>query len=264
MPTTKHTPKSPRRRPPATVWRRLMRIFRNPFTLSVSTPGHRRTAGGWLYGKMFTRQIAFLVAACLFTGLLIGYLTSEWLLTLPFSLLISLFGIGVFGYGIWLIGWRLDEWEMGSDGEERTGQAIEQALAAKHCAVAHNVTEIRGTIGDIDHLVATPGVLWVVETKYHRVPKNYFPEVLRRIRQNVRAIRNWADKEFPEANTQVQGCLVLVEPHTPSRPYTKKTDENILIFDGKSFREMLQKAAQHDAPTESQLSDMVWRLGLRQ
>ena len=240
-----------------------MRIFRNPFTLTVSTPGHRRTAGGWLRGKWFTRQISVLVATCFFMGLLIGSQTSQWLLTWPFSLLIPLFGIGVFGYGIWLIGWRLDEWEMGSDGEQRTGQAIEQALAVKHCAVAHNVNELSGTRGDIDHLVATPGVLWVVETKYHRVPKNYFPEVLRRIRHNVRAVRNWVDKEFPETNTQVQGCLVLVEPHTPPSPSTNDPDEKILIFDGKSFRDMMQKAAQHDAPSESQLPNMLWRLGLR-
>ena len=75
---------------------------------------------------------------------------------------------------------RLGRLEKGEDAEVRAGQFIEHALTAPDCAVAHSVTGI-ARIGDIDHLVATPVRLWVIETKYRRVPREHFPEVLRRI-----------------------------------------------------------------------------------
>ena len=74
---------------------------------------------------------------------------------------------------------RLGRLEKGEDAEVRAGQFIEHALTAPDCAVAHSVTAI-ARIGDIDHLVATPVRLWVIETKYRRVPREHFPEVLRR------------------------------------------------------------------------------------
>ena len=49
--------------------------------------------------------------------------------------------------------------------ERNVGGLIEYGITAPGCAIAHSVTEI-AEIGDIDHLVATPGCLWVVETKY--------------------------------------------------------------------------------------------------
>ena len=75
--------------------------------------------------------------------------------------------------------------------ERSIGSLTEYALTARGCAVAHSVTKI-AEIGDIDHLVATPGCLWVVETKYGKVPKDHFPEVLRRIHVNLQAVRRWA------------------------------------------------------------------------
>ena len=66
--------------------------------------------------------------------------------------------------------WRSDNLEKGIaiPESQRIGQAIELALISDHCAVAHGVSKI-ARVGDIDHLIATPLGLLVVETKYRRV-----------------------------------------------------------------------------------------------
>ena len=57
-------------------------------------------------------------------------------------------------------------WANGMTAERNVAGVIECALSADGCATAHGVTNIPNTIGDIDHLVATPQCLWVVETKH--------------------------------------------------------------------------------------------------
>ena len=54
--------------------------------------------------------------------------------------------------------WSLANLEKGLDAEYRIGQEVDYALVPSGCAVAHGVTGI-GTVGGIDHLVATPGGL---------------------------------------------------------------------------------------------------------
>ena len=63
--------------------------------------------------------------------------------------------------------WNFENLRKGGDAENRVGQIIEYAITARNCAVAHSVTAI-AKVGDIDHLVATPAAVWVVETKYKR------------------------------------------------------------------------------------------------
>ena len=59
---------------------------------------------------------------------------------------------------------RLERLEKGENAEVRTGQTIEYAITAPNCAVAHTVTDI-ARVGDVDHIVATPVRLWVIETR---------------------------------------------------------------------------------------------------
>ncbi len=79
---------------------------------------------------------------------------------------------------------RIGNLRKGYVAERQIGRAIEQAITADNCAVAHNVEGIANA-GDIDHIVATPQGVWVVETKYRRVWAKSFPKVLNRIRANV-------------------------------------------------------------------------------
>ena len=112
--------------------------------------------------------------------------------------------------------------------ERSIGSLTEYALTARGCAVAHSVTKI-AEIGDIDHLVATPGCLWVVETKYGKIPRDRFPEVLRRLRVNLEAVRRWAP-----SGVEVKGCLVLA---TARKLPHKRLYENgqVEVFGPKSL-----------------------------
>ena len=151
-------------------------------------------------------------------------------------------------------GWRLADMRKGARAEERVGQAIEYALTSERCAVAHHVEGI-AKIGDIDHLVATPRGVWVIETKYGRVPKREFREMLRRIALNVAGVRNWV------RGMQVTGCLVFAsEPKQPPKPTYEHGAETIRCF---ANPESLMRALRDEARAEggsSSIARKVWRL----
>ena len=72
------------------------------------------------------------------------------------------------------------------EAETLIGRRIEAAITRPIHAVAHNV-EIEGAEpGDIDHIVATPGGLVVVESKFADVPEDRFPRVRRGLRRTSR------------------------------------------------------------------------------
>ena len=153
--------------------------------------------------------------------------------------------------------WSIINLRKGMVGEQRVGQGIEFALTARHCAVAHGVMSIPGVVGDVDHLVATPKGLFVIETKYRRVPKTHFGDVLLRLSGNVQAVRRWAPH-----NTLVRACLVLVEDEHEQDSYS--TDgETILVRSGKSFRKMLRDESREPLSTDNGLSRFVWNIGQR-
>ena len=142
----------------------------------------------------------------------------------------------------------------GARAEETVGQAIEYALTRQSCAVAHHVEEI-ASVGDIDHLVATPFGLWVIETKHGRVPKSEFPETLRRIAKNVEGVREWAP------GTRVTGCLVFArEQKPPPKAKFKSGSETIRCFESaKSLKHELRAEA-HKEGGSSELARRVWKL----
>lgn len=154
--------------------------------------------------------------------------------------------------------WNLDNLKKGVDAETRVGQIIEYAITAENCAVAHSVTEI-AKVGDIDHIVATPVAVWVIETKYKKVPKRSFPEVLRRIAANMDAVRQWAP-----AGTTVRGCLVLAyETELKGRDY-RKGKETITVYTADSLdklmRQMRREAREKRSLDERTTKD-IWELG---
>ncbi|MCY3640189.1 MAG: nuclease-related domain-containing protein [Gammaproteobacteria bacterium] len=143
----------------------------------------------------------------------------------------------------------------GARAEERVGQAIEFALTLDTCAVAHHVESI-ARVGDIDHLVATPDGLWVIETKHGRVPKPEFRETLRRIAANVEGVRKWSP------DVRVTGCLVFAEKQRERpRPTYEFGQETIRAFaDPKALARALRKQAR--GPGDSRkLKRRVWELG---
>ena len=55
------------------------------------------------------------------------------------------------------------DFDKGHVAERQIGRALEQAITARGCAIAHNVTGVMNS-GDVDHIVATPLCVWVIET----------------------------------------------------------------------------------------------------
>ena len=122
----------------------------------------------------------------------------------------------------------------GGAAERFVGGLVERATTARGCAVAHSVTKI-AEVGDIDHLVATCGTLWVLETKYATVPNDRFAEVLRRISVNVAAVQRWAPPGVP-----VRGCLVLATAGAPPRNRVYE-DGRVEVFDPRSLAVRLRR-----------------------
>lgn len=151
-------------------------------------------------------------------------------------------------------GWRLTDMKKGAGAEETVGQAIEYALTRESCAVAHNVEEI-ANVGDIDHLVATPLGLWVIETKHGRVPSSEFRETLRRIANNVDGIREWAP------GTRVTGCLVFAhEQERRPKATFKYGSETIRCFENATSLAHQLRAEAHKKGGSSDLAARVWEL----
>lgn len=150
---------------------------------------------------------------------------------------------------------RLKRLEKGEEAETHAGQVIEYALTAPGCAVAHSVTEI-DRIGDIDHLVATPLRLWIIETKYRAVPREHFPEVLRRIAENTSAVWDWAPPGTP-----VRGCLVLAKGAPPKRKTYDYGKEPVVVHTPASLARELKAEAVMERMIDERVAAEVWKLG---
>ena len=202
--------------------------------------------GGWLCGAGLTLWTVY--GTRLFSG-------SIPLHTLLPSVLPGLLAL-IFAWYKYKGGWRLQNMKKGELAEQIIGQKIEYALTRDACAVAHNVKKV-ARYGDIDHLVATPHGLWVIETKYQRIPNKVFNKALGIIADNVKALREQAPPD-----TQVTGCLVFaVELNKPPTPTREVKGEMIRIFGkwGDLQRELRNEA--RETKDSWNLASWVWKLG---
>ena len=152
-------------------------------------------------------------------------------------------------------GWRLGDMRKGAHSEERIGAAIEDALTQPSCAVAHGVMDIARE-GDIDHLIATPRRIWVVESKYGRLPQREFAKTLRRIVVNVNAVSEW------QPNVEVVGCLVFggdSKVEAGSR-YTRDGRQILCFKDPKSLAQQLRMEAGEERTVPEGVARKVWSL----
>ena len=137
-----------------------------------------------------------------------------------------------------------------------TRHAIEHALAAPDCAVAHSVSTI-ARAGNIDHLVATPVRLWVIGTTHRRVPREELPGVLARVADNTAAVWDWAPPGTP-----VRGCLVLgggVRNHSTRNQYDYGKGPVVVHTPATLAREL---KAESECPREldDRVAEAVWML----
>ena len=225
----------------------------------------RRDAGSYLRRKMVRLSMLEMARAGILVGLGIGplfFLAGKWIGPV-WSVVAYLATAAAVYFAVRALDrssfrWNLDNLRRGLDAETRVAQAIEYAITAENCAVAHSVTEI-AKVGDIDHIVATPVAIWVIETKYRRVPRKSFPEVLSRIAANTEAVRQWAP-----AGTTVRGCLVLAYEDNQFKPEARAGNEKIAVYTEKTlgdFRRELRKEARGGQLPDERVATEIWKLG---
>ncbi len=152
--------------------------------------------------------------------------------------------------------WRLDHIWKGLEAETRIGNAIQYALTASGCAVAHDVKKI-AKAGNIDHLVVTPSRIWVIETQAGRVPKKKFPKALGMIAANVKSVRAWAPPMV-----EVQGCLVIDDGKKVGKKSFSADLETILRHNRRTLMRQLRKeACEPGGAVDEALLRKAWALG---
>ena len=189
-----------------------------------------------------------------------------WLLCLSVQLvgsplwMLAVAGAVFVAAGTWKAfrGWRLRDMRTGARTEERVGEAIEYALTRPGCAVAHGVTVIARE-GDIDHLVAPPARLWVLETKSGRLPPAVFAKTLQRIARNVEAVRSW------EPEVDVRGALVSggAAPVKAQATYRSGSETISCFGDRESLIRQLRGEADAEGSLRTGIVRRVWELASR-
>ncbi len=222
----------------------------------------RRFPGSWVRDRAMVRilLVFLLVGASAGFGL-------HWLLAYVLHFLLNPVWISWVGILVMLallvslhLAWcsldrgSIAKWLKGADSERNIGQAIERAIAAPGCSVAHTVTGLTGS-GDIDHLVATPAALWVVETKTSRVPRKEFPRVLHGLARKVKVVREWAPP-----GTAVRGCLALDNPESARRRRYEAAGETIAVHGAPSLAKALGAEASGPPAVPFGLAERVWKL----
>ena len=217
-------------------------------------PTRRRAPAQWLRSRLVLQLLVVVVAAAVTLGVIIADFVGRWF-AMKF-VIIGAAGVAAIAF-IWLLvdrRWSISNLEKGLNAEYRVGQVIDYSLMPLNCAVAHGVTDPAKN-GDIDHLVATPCRLWVVETKVRAVPRKKVSDVLDRIAANVHAIEAWAP------GIPVRGCLVLLEPFQGKRDYQATDGTPVVVHDEKTLRDALRAEAVDDGPVGRELARRVWTLG---
>jgi predicted nucleic acid-binding Zn finger protein len=224
----------------------------------------RKTAGAFLAGRMARLSKLETAGEAILIGLGGGFLLA---LVEPW---IGLFGVTVAylatATAVFLavrvldhpkFKWNLNNLEKGANAEHLVGHAIEYAITARHCAAAHSVTEI-AKVGDIDHIVATPTAVWVIETKHKRVPRKDFRDVLNRIAANTDAVRQWAP-----IGTPVRGCLVLAHHDGKSgrKAFTTGKEKITVYYTPRLLVLDLQTEAGMEQSLDRRVTKDIWRLG---
>ena len=228
----------------------------------------KRNPGSYLRRRSLKQGLLFTAFALvglswLIPLVILWFLVHHMLLTLSLKLILVLFP-GVLCICVALVlmrrlergQWRIDNMLKGADAEERIGHAIEWALSSYACAVAHNVMVLEND-RDIDHLVATPEGLWVIETKANRVDRKYFNGVLRSIVRKVDDVRH----RWPNIN--VTGCLVFANDAGEVDDHYDYDDKSILCFPNPdALAHALRHKARKETSDSTALATSVWKLSV--
>lgn len=221
----------------------------------------RREPGNWLRQRSRRQGLPAVLSFAVLGGLCAGIvLQILWPDRTAFVVIGAVILAAVWFYKLRWGRWRLDNLKAGHLAETRVGNAIDYAVTAPGCAVAHDVMGI-AKVGNIDHIVATPKRIWVVETKSSRIPNKKFARELNKIAANVQAVRKWAPPQ-----TEIRGCLVINSEgaNQRSKPYYDAKGERIWRESRMSLVNKLKDEVREAGPPDSgtkELTQRVWALG---
>ena len=148
--------------------------------------------------------------------------------------------------------WRLEK-DIGPAAPTR--HAIEHALAAPGCAVAHSVSTI-ARAGVIDHLVATPVRLWVITAIDRSIPREEIPNVLAEIADNTTAVWDWAPQGTP-----VRGCLVVGRERRQARTRYDYGKGPVVVHTLATLARELKAESGRSPELDERVADAVGKLG---
>ena len=244
------------------ITRRKRRFALGSFNDMTRNRNRKRSAGQYLISNFQDRVLDISVL------ILLGFswffaITVMWFVesqTLPqYVNLVFIVGPGTIfifvACVLFVRGNRLGNVLKGARSEMRIGQVIENAITRYGCAVAHDVTKF-GQRPNIDHLVATTRILWVIETKTSKVPRSRFPFELQKIAQNVNKVRQW----MPEV--QVIGCIVFVNDPGEVRESYEHDGEPIYCFRSPKVLFDAIRAEAGEPQETTDLAKQVWRLSI--
>ena len=183
-----------------------------------------------------------------------GELELSWVAAAEWGTLLAAIAACLWGFRV-LARRRLGGLETSGEADTSARQAIEHALTTPGCAVAHSVGSI-ARAGNIDHLVATPLRLWVIETKYEDVRRDQFPGVLRRVAEQTSAVWKWAPPGTP-----VRSCLVRAKPSMPGRRTCEYGHEPVVGHTPTSLARELGAEASKERMIDERVAADVWKLG---
>ena len=211
-----------------------------------------RTPGGWMRSRIAVRRTFRDGAVGALAGVAAGTVAAQ---TVPPDIVLG--GVAAAWAGMVLAAllrrsYSIRNLERGLAGEEAVAAEIGAAMLAPRCAAAHGVTGIDGLIGDIDHLVATPSRLWVVETKSGRLPAGRLADAMRRVESNVAAVGRWAD------GAPVRGCVVLARGRVEGGHQGRGND--VAVLTRRGLGDELRAEAARSGTVEPWLAERVGRL----
>ena len=217
-------------------------------------------------GQFSARKLRLLLTKCFGVAtFVLGFVVGGGLVVIfpqvkPYWLGVGLLAIvALLGLGYWIQvrkNYSIHNLYKGALAEERIGDAIYWSLIAPNCAVAHNVF-LPETRGDIDSLVMTGKILWLIETKAHWLGKAQFPKTLARLNANAKALRKRV------TGFQIRPILVIED--LPSGSGHKKEYGGVQVLTCEQLVKELQEAAkagrQEEDPHIQEMAKYIYEGG---
>ena len=236
----------------------------DPFEVEIDEK-FRRRPGQFLRQKFLQRGFYVMLVIGCSLGLLVAYLTHEilvpllglegrftWVLLYWILMCLAFVAFMTYSKG----GWSFRNLLKGMESESIVADVIERSmLQVFGCFVVNDVL-LHGGLGNIDHIVVTPGRVLVIETKYRRLKYEYFQKAMRRIVGHVHKI-----EQYLGADVDVVGCLVLVHPSAGVKNSYSYAGRTIRAFKLESLKRFLDRECSKPRTLNEDVLQKVAQLG---